>query len=117
MPDSLWRWRGLGLDQRRGRDDLARGAEAALERVRADERVHERVVVQALDRRHLALADGVHQRDAGEHGHAVELDGARAAVALPAGDLRPGQPQRSAQRLGQRLADRRLHLVARSVDT
>ena len=72
-------------------------AEAALERVAADERVDERVVAQALDRRHLAVADGVRERDAREHRHAVELHGARAAVALAAGDLRPGQAEVVAQ--------------------
>ena len=35
---------GDGSDERRGRDDLARRAEAALERVGADERVDERVI-------------------------------------------------------------------------
>ena len=38
-------------------DDLPGRAEAALQRVGADERVDERVVAQPLDRRHLALAD------------------------------------------------------------
>jgi hypothetical protein len=50
--------------------------------------------------------DGVHERDAGEHRHAVELHRARAAVALAAGDLRAGQPEVLAQRLGERAPDR-----------
>ena len=51
-----------------------------------------------------------------EHGHAVELDGARAAVALAAGDLRPGQAEVLAQRLGERPADRRVERVVVAVD-
>jgi hypothetical protein len=101
---------GLGLDQRGGRDDLTGRAEPALERVGADERVHERVVPQPLDRRHLALADRVNERDAREHGHAVELHRARAAVAFRAGDLRAGQAELLAQSLGERQPDRRVDL-------
>ena len=49
-------------DEGRRRDDL-RGAEAALHGVGPDERLHERVVTKALDRRHLAVADRVHERE------------------------------------------------------
>ena len=41
-------------------------------------------------------------------GHAVHQHGAGAAVALVAGDLRPGQPEVVAQGLGERRADRRV---------
>ena len=107
---------GLGLDERRRRDDLPRRAEAALERVGADEGVDERMVAQAFDRRHLALADGVHERDAREHRHAVELHRAGAAVPLAAGDLRAGQSEVLAQGLGQGAADRGVDLAGRAVD-
>ena len=45
---------GFASTRATARDDLARRAEAALDRVGADERVDQRVVAQALDRRHLA---------------------------------------------------------------
>ena len=56
------------LDERRGGHDLAGRAEAALEGVRAYERVDERMVAQPLDRRHVAPADGVDERDARKTG-------------------------------------------------
>jgi hypothetical protein len=103
-------------DERRRGDDLARRAEAALERVGANERVDEWMVPQALDRGHLALADRVHERDAAEGRDAVELDRARAAVTFAAGDLRPRQAEVLAQRLGQGAADGCLELVVVTVD-
>ena len=57
--------------------------------------------------------DAVGERDARERRRAVDEHRARAAVPLVAGDLRPGQPEALAQRLGQRRADRRVELVAR----
>jgi hypothetical protein len=107
---------GVGGDERGGRDDLARGAEAALERVLAHEGGDERMVAQALDRRHLAAGDGVDERDAGEHRHPVELHGAGAAVPLAARDLRPRQAEVLAERLGERPPDRCLELVLVAVD-
>ena len=94
VPDLLARRLRVRRDERRRRDDLPRRAEAALDRVGADERVDERMVAQALDRRHLAL-DRVRERDAREPRHAVDLHRAGAAVALVAGDLRAGQPEPS----------------------
>jgi hypothetical protein len=58
----------------------------------------------------------VHKRDAAEHGDAVELDRAGAAVALAAGDLRPRQPEVVAQRLGERPPDRRLERLELAFD-
>ena len=46
---------GRRVDERDRADDLARRAEAALQRVCAHERVDHRMVAQPLDRRHLAL--------------------------------------------------------------
>src|SRR6476619_3698920 len=102
---------GDRLDERGGRDDLPRCAEAALERVGADERLHEGMVAQPFDGRHLALADGVDQRDARERGRAVEQHGAGAAVSLAARDLRPRQAELAAEDVEQRGADRRAALV------
>ena len=79
---------GVAVDERDRAHDLARRAEAALQRVGADERVDHRVVAQALDRRHLAPADPVGERDARERRRAVDEHGARAAVPLVARDLR-----------------------------
>ena len=107
---------GTRRDERGRRDDLARRAEAALERVGANERIDELVVARALDRRHLAGAHGVDERDAREHGHAVELDRAGAAVALAAGDLRPRQAEVVAQGLRERPPDRSVERVVVSVD-
>ena len=76
----------------------------------------ERVLAQALDRRHLALADRVGERDAGEDGHAVELDGAGAAVTLAAGDLRPRQAEVVPEHVRERAPDRRVDLVGVAVD-
>ena len=116
MADLLAARLGLGRHERRGGDDLTRGAEAALEGVLAHERTDERVVAKPLDRRHLASADGVDERDAGEHRHAVQLHGAGTAVTLAARDLRPGQAEVLAQRLRERASDRRVELVVVTVD-
>ena len=114
VPDLLRRRRGVGGDERRRRDDLAGSAEAALERVCPDERVHHRMVAEPLDRRHLTV-DPVDERDAGEDGDAVDLNGAGAAVALVAGDLGAGHADVLAQPLRERAADRRIELVRPAV--
>ncbi len=116
MPDLLARRLWDGSDERRRRDDLAGRAEAALERVGADEGVDERVVAESFDRRHLAGADGVDERDAREHGHPVQLDGAGATVALAAGDLRARQAEVVAEGLGERPPDGCIERVVVSVD-
>ena len=56
------------------------------------------------------------ERDAREHRDAVELHGARAAVTLAAGDLRPGQAELVAQDVGERAADRRVDRLVVAVD-
>jgi hypothetical protein len=116
VPDLVRARIRVGLDESRRGHDLARRAEAALERVSADERVDERVLAQALDRCHLALADHVHERDARVDGDAVEQHGARAAVALGARDLRPGEAKLVSQRLRERRADRHREAVHLTVD-
>jgi hypothetical protein len=74
------------------------------------------VLAQALDRRHLALADSLRERDARERGRAVEEDRARTAVTFAAGDLRPRQPEIVAERLGKGLQDGAVDRVAAAVD-
>src|SRR5581483_756354 len=83
----------------------ARRAEAALHRVRADEGVDERMLAQALDRRHLPL-DRVHEGDAREHGRPIDHDGAGAAMPLVARDLRSGEPDALPQHAREAHADR-----------
>jgi hypothetical protein len=116
VPDLLAARRGRLAHERGGGDDLARRAEAALERVRADERVDEPVVAQPLDRGDLALTDRLRERDAGERGRTVEENGARATVPLSAGDLRSRQPEFVAERLGEGLEDGAVDRVAAAVD-
>src|SRR6185437_4510070 len=95
---------GVRRDERGCRDDLAGRAEAALDGVGADERLDERVLAEPLDRRHLAV-DRVRERDAREPRHAVDLHGAGTAVALVAGDLRPGQAELLPQNLREARPD------------
>ena len=116
MADLLLRRVRVGGDQRGCRDDLPGGAEAALERVGADECSDERVVAQSLDRRHLPVADRVDECDAGQHRHTVELDGAGAAMALAAGDLRPRQAEIVAEDVSERAPDVRVERVVVTVD-
>src|SRR6266550_2087146 len=116
MPDLVGGGFGPSFDERRCRDDLARRAEAALKGVCADERVHQRMFRKALDRRHLAVTDGVDEGDAGENRHPVELDRAGTAVPLAARDLGPGQAEVEPQRVGKRAPDGRLELVGVTVD-
>jgi hypothetical protein len=76
----------------------------------------ERVLAQALDRRHLATGDGVDERDAGQDGDAVELHRARAAVTLVARDLGAGQTDVLAQGVCERSSHhRRFDVVPLSV--
>src|SRR5712691_13274182 len=94
--------RGVSGDERGGGDDLSGRAEAALHRVCAREGRDERMVAQRLDRRHLARADRVRERDARQRRHALELNRARSAVTLVAGDLRAGEAEILAQHLSER---------------
>ena len=116
VTDLLARRRARRLHERDGADDLAGRAEAALQRVGAHERVDHRMVAQPLDRRHLGALDRVRERDARERRRAVDEHRAGAAMPFAAGDLRPGQRQLVAQRLGERRADGRVHLVDVVVD-
>ncbi len=116
MADLLAARRRVRGDERRAGDDLARRAEAALKRVGADERVDERMVAKPFDRRHFPTVDGMDERQAREDGHAFELDGAGAAVALVARDLRAGQSQPLAKHLGERRPNLRVEGELLAVD-
>lgn len=101
MPDLVPRRAWVRTDQRSCRDDLSGRAEPALDRVGANERSDQRVVTETFDRRYFAIADRVHERDARERRHAVELDGAGTAVPLAARDLRAREAEVFAQDLGE----------------
>ncbi len=105
----------IGRDQRRCRDDLTGCAEAALHRVGANERVDERMVAQAFDRRHLP-AYRVCERDAREHRHTVDLHRARTAVTFVARDLRPGEADPLPQDRREAHADRSVERMSLAVD-
>jgi hypothetical protein len=74
------------------------------------------VVAKTLDRRHLSALGGVDEGEARQDWNAVELDGAGAAVAFVAGNLRPGQPEVVAEHLGEGRAHLGLDRVALAVD-
>ena len=99
MPDLVLRRAWVRTDQRSCRDNLSGCAEPALDGIGTNERSDQRVVAETFDRRHLAIADRVHERDARERRDTVELDGARTAVSLAARDLRAGEPEVFAQNL------------------
>src|SRR5205085_1267738 len=105
---------GVRRDERGCRDDLAGRAEAALDGVGADERLDERVLAKPLDRRHLAV-DRVRERDAREPRHAVDLDGAGAAMPLVACDLRPRQAKLLSQDVRETRPDRSVEDVLAAV--
>ena len=93
MPDLVLRRAWVRTDQRSCRNDLPGRAKPALDGVGANERSDQRVVPETFDRRYLAIADRVHERDTRERRDTVELDGARTAVSLAARDLRAGEPE------------------------
>lgn len=108
----------LLLGERGCRHDHPRCAEAALEALRADERLLERVLpAQALDGRHLGVAAGRARRrvDAAVHGYAVHVHGAGAAVAGVAALLH-AEPAVLPQERPQALAGPRPPGGGRSVD-
>ena len=106
----------VGVEQRLRRDQHARRAVAALQRVRLAEAVlqHAQRAVglrQALDRGD-AVAVRLHrEHQAGAHRLAVEHDRARAADAVLAADVRAGEAQILAQPVDER--EPRRHLAVR----
>lgn len=94
-----------GAGERGGGIEVGRGREAPRDRRDAGE-----------GEASLALAHGVCQRDARQRPRAVQENGPRAAVALPAGDLRPRGPEVVSEGLGERLQDGAVDLVAAAVD-
>src|SRR6185437_9267300 len=109
-----------GAEQSGRREDLARRAEAALERVVLDERgldpVERIAAGEALDGRDAAPVAGGGEREAGVDRRFVEENGAGAALAAAADELRAGELQPFAQRDEQRLMVGRGDVVRGSVD-
>ena len=99
MPDLVLRRAWVRTDQRSCRNDLPGRAKPALDGVGANERSDQWVVPETFDRRYLAIADRVHERDTRERRDTVELDGARTAVSLAARDLRTRESEVFAQDL------------------
>ena len=104
------------LEQRRGRDDEAGRAEAALHGARVDERLLDPVqpvlAAQPFDRPDLVPVGLRGQDEARADELAVEQHRARAALALLARVLRAGQAERVAQRRQQALAGPDVGLLA-----
>src|SRR3954469_7214887 len=92
-------------ESRRGEDDAAQ-AEAALRRLQVDERTLKRVRglwrSQSFERDHFGRADAVHGSDARPHCAATHEDGAGAALAEAASELRPAKPELVAEHIQQR---------------
>ena len=96
------------LQQRHAGHDLSRGAIAALVAVMLHERGLHRVQIaglaEAFDRRDLVLFMHRGKRQAGVHAAAVDVDRARAALAMIAALLGAGQIRALAQGIEQRRA-------------
>src|SRR5262249_32845615 len=111
---------GDGVEQRLGRDDLARGADATLKTAGVDERLLDGmqplVRGEALDRGDL-VADGAdRQRDARADHLAVEQHRARPADADAAAFLRAREPEIVPEAIEERTVRGNLHRARRSVD-
>ena len=122
MPSRISASIGVGVlvEEPGGLHDHPRGAEAALEAVLVPERLLERVEVGAvghpLDGLELAAVglDGEHRARLGAL--AIDVDGARAAVAGVAADVRAGQPEVVAQEMDEEQARLDIGLVRLAVD-
>jgi hypothetical protein len=101
---------GALVEQRRRRHQHARRAEAALAAAHAVEAVEQRIDVRRtrehLHGPHLFAVRLEREREAGEHGRAVDDDRTRAAVALVAALLGADEVEVVAQRLEQRATRR-----------
>ena len=96
---------GCALREEVGRRDQdARRAEAALQRVMTAEGLLQRPPRQALDRAQLAAVHLHGEHQARAHRDAVELDRARAADPVLAADVRAGQAELVAQEVAQQEA-------------
>ena len=111
---------GVAREQVVGRHQDPRRAEAALERVVAPERLLKRceraVPREPLDRDDLCAVDLRGEQQARAHGDAVELHGARAADAVLAADVRPGEPELVAEEVGEEEPRLDVLAVAPAVD-
>src|SRR3569833_38187 len=115
LPDVL----DVLLDRRDRRHDLAGRAEPALQGVLVEERLLDWVQPilrgQAVHRCHRGLHRGG-QGEAGEHGPAVDVHGAGAALTAVAALLRAGEAEAFAQRVQQRHAGIDSELFGTAID-
>ena len=96
--------RAPGIVKRRGLDDEARCAEAALQGVVCHKGLLHRMQpgrADALDRRHVSACDGARRHQAAHGGFAVDQHRAGAADAGPADELGAGKVERVAHDLDQ----------------
>ena len=120
VDDLLARRRPLAREQVVGRDEDARRAEAALERVVAAERLLERceraAAGETLDRDDLGAVDLRGEQEARAHGDAVEPHRARAADAVLAADVCPGEAETVAEEVREEEPRLDVLAVAAAVD-
>ena len=125
LPRSAWRMsflarRRVAGEQVGGGEDHARCAEPALQAVmldeRALERVHLAVACKPFDRGDLAAVGLMGEDRAALHSAPVEEDGARAALARVAADVRSRQPEAVAQRVDEKRAALDLERALLAVD-
>ena len=111
---------GVVAQERGGRDDEARRAEAALHRAGVDERalhrMHLLAVGEILDRAHVAALGGAREDETRAHELAVHQHRARSAFALLAGVLASPETEPLAQHGEQALVLARLRLALAAVD-
>src|SRR5206468_1371622 len=109
----------IRVEERLGRHDLARGADAALKSAGVDERLldgmESLVLGEALDGRDRAAVREDRQRDAGADHLAVEKNGARAADADAAPFLGAREPEIVPEAVEERAVGGNLHVVRFSI--
>src|SRR5580658_9514439 len=109
------------VQQRDSGHHLSAGTESALRSELGDEcRLHlVQLAVRSLDafdRGDLAVTHAVRQRRTGIHGDSLDDDGAGAAFAMIAAELRAGQTELVADRVGQRFLRQNVDATAGTVD-
>src|SRR5207248_7983587 len=118
--DLLLRRVGVALEQLLGRHDHAGRAEPALEAMLVPEGLlqgmERRSLGEALDGRDLGPVRLHREHRAGLHAVAVELDGARPAIAGVATHVRPGEPREIADVVHQQQSRLDLVLVLGAID-
>jgi hypothetical protein len=120
VPDRLFVRVPIARQEIDRRQDHARRAKAALEPVVLHERLLHWVQLafrgQPLDRRHLGAFRLEREQRAALHGPAVDEDGAGAALARVAADVRASQPQTVAQGVNEERASLDVQRALLAVD-